>query len=527
MLGGLNYTLGCSNGQEMSWKEHAREIERKRALAKQQGGEEGVRRQHAKGRLTIRERIDALVDPRSFRETGPGAGAATRDEDGALTGFSPANFVLGFGHIDGRLCIVGGEDFTLKGGSPNAAELRKSVYTEELACQHRVPLVRLHEGGGGSVAATGSGTVGEPVFEPPRLQSVVRALEMVPVASAALGPVAGMPASRLVASHFCVMTRETSQVMVAGPAVVDRALRQNPSKEELGGAEIHTRNGVVDNLAEDEADALAQIRRFFSYLPQNVWELAPLTATDDGPGRREEALLSIVPTNRRHPYDMRELMSLVVDDGAFFETGARYGPGLITALARLNGQPLGVFANDCFYYAGAMTAAGAQKVRRFIEMCETFHLPIVTFVDEPGFMIGVEAEHAGTIRYGTEAVLAASNCTVPWASIIVRKSFGVASAAHYGPGAYILAWPSAEMGALPAEGGVAVAFGRDIAAAADPEARRRELEEVVAAGQSPVPRAESFSLHDLIDPRETRPALCDWIGRIQPLLRSLVGPRGT
>ncbi|MDJ0949337.1 MAG: carboxyl transferase domain-containing protein [Alphaproteobacteria bacterium] len=505
----------------MSWRKQVEEIERKRARAQQLGGEDAVKRQHDKGRLTVRERIDALLDQGSFQEIGAGAGAAERDPSGALTGFTPANFVLGFGKIDGRPCIVGGEDFTSKGGSPNEAGLRKSIYTEELACQYRVPLVRLHEGGGGSVAGTGSRTVGNPVFTPPRFRSVARALATVPVASAALGPVAGMPAARLVASHFTVMTRETAQVMVAGPAVVERALNRTHRKEELGGAEMHTRNGVVDNLAEDEADALDQIRRFLSYLPQNIWEPAPVLPADDDPDRREEKLLSLVPESRRQGYDMRALIDLVVDRGTFFEMTAGYGRGQITGLARLNGQPVGVFANDCMVYAGAMTAAGSQKVRRFVSMCETFHLPVVALVDEPGFMIGLEAERAGTIRYGVEAALAVADCTVPWASVIVRKSFGVAALAHYGPGAFVLAWPSAEIGAVPAEGGVAVAFGREIAAADDPEARRVALEAAMASQQSSVPRAESFSVHELIDPRETRPALCRWVERVQPLLRAL------
>ena len=186
----------------MSWNKQVREINRKVKLAKGQGGKEAVARQHAKGRLTIRERVDAVLDKKSFREVGAGSGVAERDEDGKLTDFSPANFVLGFGKIDGRLCVVGGEDFTLKGGSPNEAGLRKSVYTEELACQYRVPLVRLHEGGGGSVAGTGSKTVGASVAMAPRFRSVARAMAKVPVASAAVRSVAGLPASRLVASHF-------------------------------------------------------------------------------------------------------------------------------------------------------------------------------------------------------------------------------------------------------------------------------------------------------------------------------------
>ncbi len=503
----------------MSWEQDAKEIAEKRAMARELGGAESVERHHAKGRLTVRERIDGVLDPESFREIGAGAGGAERDEDGTLTGFSPANFVLGFGKIGGRLCIVGGEDFTLKGGSPNEAGLRKSVYTEELACQYKVPLIRVHEGGGGSVAGAGpkSKTVGNPVFTPPRFQSVARALKTVPVASAALGPVAGLPASRLVGSHFSVMTRE-SQVMVAGPAVVARALSREVTKEELGGPDIHAKNGVVDNLVEDEAEAFAEIRRFLSYLPQNIHELPPTAGPADDRDRQAEELLTIIPEDRRKVYDMRQLMGHVLDPGSFFEMGRKFGPGLITGLARLNGLPVGVFSNDCFHYAGSMTAAAAQKVTKLIRLCEQFHLPIVTFVDEPGFMIGQDAEKAATIRYGTEAVLVASDCTVPWATVLVKKNFGVASAAHYGPGAYVLVWPSAEMGAVPAEGGVAVAFGREIAAAADPDARRRELEEAMFAQQGPVARAESFAMHELIDPRETRPALCDWSERVQPLL---------
>lgn len=513
----------------MSWQKEVDEIKRRRALAAAQGGEEAVARQHAKGRLTLRERIDTLVDDGSFREHGRIAGGAEYNEDGSLKEMTPANFIVGFGKIYGRRCVVGGEDFTVRGGSPNAAGLRKSVYAEDLACQYRVPLIRLHEGGGGSVTGSkgkggAAGPVGDPVYSPPRFASVARAMGMVPVATAALGPVAGLPASRLVASHFSVMTRETAQVLIAGPAVVARALGEQVTKEELGGADVHLKNGVVDNVAEDEADALAQVRRFLSYLPQNVWEVPDMVRNGDDAGRADDELLSIVPKDRRKPFNMRALVKHVVDGDSFFEFGRKYGPGQITGFARLDGQSVGILANDCRFYAGAMSAEGARKARRFIELCQTFTLPIVSFVDEPGFMIGTESEKAGAIRCGTAAVLAAASCTVPWASVIVRKVFGVAGAAHFGPDAYVLAWPSAEMGALPVEGGVAVAFGREIAAAPDPEAKRLELEAALAARQSPFPRAESFSFHDLIDPRETRPALCEWIDWVRPLLPGLTGP---
>ncbi|MDD9992843.1 MAG: methylmalonyl-CoA carboxyltransferase [Rhodospirillales bacterium] len=509
----------------MSWEKEVEELARKRALAQAQGGEEGVARQHARGLLTIRERIDAMLDGGSFQELGGASGDATRDGEGRLVDFSPANFVLGFGTVDGRRCVIGGEDFTLGGGSPNAAGLRKSVYAEELACTYRVPLVRLHQGAGGSVAGAGGGskTVGTPVNAPPRFASVAQAMATVPVASAGLGAVAGLPAARLVASHFSVMT-ETTQVLVAGPAVVERALGRRPSKEALGGPEVHARNGVVDNLVADEPAAFAEIRRFLSYLPPNVWELPPCTPADDPPDRRAEELIEIVPRNRRKLYDMRRVIALVLDEGSFFEIGRLYGQGTITGLARLSGQPVGVLGNDCWHLAGAMTAAGSQKTRRFIELCDTFHLPIVSLVDEPGFMLGTEAEKAGTIRFGAAAVLAAASSVVPWASVIVRKAHGVAVAAHFGPDGFVVAWPSAEMGALPVEGGVAVAFGRQIAKADDPIAERERLEEEMLERQSPVPRAESFSFHDLIDPRETRPVLCDWIARVQPLLPRLKGP---
>ncbi len=513
----------------MAWEKQIDEIHERRRRALLQGGEDAVARQHAKGRLSLRERIDALLDGDTFREQGMGAGAAELDDEGRLHDFTPANFILGLGEIDGRACIIGGEDFTLKGGSPNAAGLRKSIYAETLACQYRVPLIRLHEGGGGSVSGAGGkgprGPVGDPVYEPHRFRSVARAMATVPVVSAALGPVAGLPAARLVASHFTVMTKATAQILIAGPAVVERALGVQISKEDLGGPDVHLVNGVIDNAAEDEADAFAQIRRFLSYLPQNVWELAPHIAADDDRDRRDEKLRTIVPADRRKPYDMRKLIAAIADTGSVFETTRRYGPGQITCLARLNGHAVGIFANDCRYYAGAMTADGARKVRRFIEFCETFHLPIIALVDEPGFMIGPDAEKAGTIRDGTAAVLAAADCETPWATIVIRKSFGVAQAAHFGADAYVLAWPSAEMGALPVEGGVAVAFGREIAAADDPEAKRQELEAILAARQSPFPRAESFAFHELIDPAETRPALCDWLDWIQPGLAALKGPR--
>ena len=269
---------------------------------------------------------------------------------------------------------------------------------------------------------------------------------------------------------------------------------------------------------------LAQIRTFLSYLPDNVWSLAPVTACDDPADRMDEALLDIVPRERRRAFDMRRLVNMIVDQNSFFEMGKGYGRSQITGLARMRGQTVGVWANDGRHLAGSMTADGARKAERFIKLCETFHLPMIAFVDEPGFMIGSKAEKEATIRHGARTVLTTALTNIPWASIMVRRSFGVAQAAHYGPEAYTLAWPSAESGPLPVEGGVAVAFHREIAAAEDPDAKRRELEEQLAARQSPFPRGEALAVHELIDPRETRPMLCRWIDRVQPGLDRLLGP---
>ena len=503
----------------MSWDKELKEILQKKRFALQQGGKKNVERQHAKGLLTIRERITSILDNNTFDEIGPGAGGAKRDKNCNLIEFNPANFVLGFGKIDGRQVLVGGEDFTVKGGSPNPVGLRKSVYTEDLALQYKVPLIRLHEGGGGSVkGSSGKKSYGDPVFSKSRFLSVAKTLKEVPVATAALGPVAGLPASRFVASHFRVMTKKTAQVLIAGPKVVERAFGTELTKEELGGSEVHKSNGVVDNVVDTEKEALNQIRKFISYFPQNRYEIAARVPNEDDIERKNQNLLDAIPEDRSRTYDMRKILSGVVDRESLFEITPYFGRGMITAFARLNGFSVGIFANDPNFYAGSMTADNAKKTTRFIQNCNNFNIPILTFVDEPGFLIGPEAEKNAGILYGTETVLTAAETTVPWATVMIRKSFGVAAAAHFGPDPYVLAWPSAESGALPLEGGVAVAFAKEIAAAEDPEAKRKEIEDSLRKARDPFARGESFSVHEVIDPRETRKYLSLWAERIQTQL---------
>ena len=508
----------------MNWKKETDEIKIRKKLAKKQGGSEAVALQHAKGRLTLRERIDKLIDKDSFQEQGEIAGGSETNEKGEIQSLTPANFILGFAKIDGRSVVLGGEDFTVKGGSPNPAGLRKSVYTEDLALTYKMPLVRLHEGGGGSVAGPAKsknrGYGGDPVFSRSRFKSVADTLKEIPVVSAALGPVAGLPAARFVASHFRVMTRKTAQLLVAGPAVVERAFGKQMTKEELGGSHIHRLNGVTDNVADSEEEAFIQIKQFLSYMPQSIYELTERRDSEDPIDRKEEELLSIIPKDRQKSYEMRDIVTMVSDKDSFFEMTKFFGRGIITAFSRINGFCVGILANDSNFYAGSMSADGARKTTRFVKLCDTFHIPIVSLVDEPGFLIGPEAEVQATILHGTEAVLAVTESTVPWSSVMIRKSFGVAAAAHYGPEGYVLAWPSAESGALPLEGGVAVAFKKEIAAAKDPEAKRKEIEESMSKQQNPFPRAENFSVHEIIDPRDTRKYLSQWAERIQPQLKA-------
>ena len=511
----------------MSWSKEVEELNRRRELAKQQGGPEGIAKQHGYGRMTIRERINTLLDEASFQELGKATAIPDYDDDDNFLGFVPANYVLGFGRIDDRRVVVGGEDFTLKGGSPNSAGLRKSIYAEHLAVQYKVPLVRMLEGGGGSVRSSGrrgGSASSDSVFGEPRFKIIADAMGEVPVVSMAGGAVAGFPAGRMVAAHFSVMSAETAQILVAGPKVVERALGVDMTKDELGGAHIHAKSGIVDNVAANESEALKECRRFLSYLPSSVYQRTPRYPCDDSPERMAEELIDIIPRDSRSVFNMRQVIKMIVDLDSFFEMGKDFGRSQIVGLARIDGQPVGILANNNRVYAGAMTAEAAQKYRRFVELCDTFHIPVVNLIDQPGFMIGPDAEKKGTIRYGMAAVAAAAQATVPWCAIQVHKGFGVATAAHYAPNAYVLAWPSVESGALPLEGGVAVAFHREIEAADDPVAKRTEIEERLRSARSPFPRAESFGVHELIDPRETRPTLCQWIDWIQPQLDELTGP---
>jgi acetyl-CoA carboxylase carboxyltransferase component len=322
--------------------------------------------------------------------------------------------------------------------------------------------------------------------------------------------------------------RGSSQLFVAGPPVVRRALGREVPKEELGGSAINPRrSGAVDNEAASEEDAFAQGRRFLSYLPSSVWEAPPRTPAQDDPERRDEALLSIVPRDRRKTYDVRRILALVLDRGSVFEIGRFFGRPLVTALARLDGVAVGVLANDPRRLAGAIDADAADKMTRFVDLCDAFRLPVVSFVDNPGFLVGVEAERRGTIRRGVRALAAVYQASVPWCAVLVRKVFGVAGAGHmdHTRASARFAWPSGEWGSLPIEGGVEAAYRRQIEAAPDPDALRTELEAKLASLRSPLLTAEAFGIEEIIDPRETRPLLVAWARRAAEIAAQERGPK--
>jgi acetyl-CoA carboxylase carboxyltransferase component len=513
----------------MTWKKEIEELKQREALARKMGGEERIQRQHDNGRLTVRERIDQLADQGSFHEIGALAGKAEYSEQGVLQDFTPSNFVLGTADIDGRRVVIGGDDFTVRGGAADAKVGNKSQYGEQYALEMRLPLIRLVDGSGGGGSVKTLEMVGYSYV--PALygfETTMKLMGYVPVICACMGSVAGLGAVRVTISHFSLMIEGTSQLFVAGPPVVERGFGKPVDKNTLGGSHIHAHgSGAVDNEVATEADAFEAIRRFLSYLPQNVWQVPPRQAIDDPVGRRDDSLLNVIPRDRRTPYQVREIIEAVVDRESFFEISPGYGRSLVVGLARLDGFPVGIMANDCHHHGGAVDATASEKMMRFVDLCDTFHIPIINLVDNPGFLIGTQAEQEGTVRLGSRALMACYQATVPWVSVIIRRCYGVAGAGHGNSDRLNLryAWPSADWGSLPIEGGVQAAYRRDIEAAEDPDARRRELEDALEQYRSPFRTAEAFGIEEIIDPRDTRPLLCDWAGLAYEIIPTQLGPK--
>jgi acetyl-CoA carboxylase carboxyltransferase component len=505
----------------MDWQKEMDELRRREAFAEELGGAERVKRQHDGGRLTIRERVARLADAGTFHELGKIAGRATYDANNDLIDLTPSNFIFGRARIDGRPVVIGGDDFTVRGGSADATIKGKHNMCERMAHDLRLPLIRLVEGSGGggsvkTIETTGRANV--PAVD--GWEQVVRNIGTIPRVALGLGSVAGLGAAHLAAAHYSVMIKDKAAMFVAGPPVVER-LGEKLTKNQLGGWEIQLKAGGVDHAVDTEEEAFACARRFLSYLPSSIDDVPPRGPQTDDPQRREEWLFTAVPRDVRKPYKMRAIVEAVVDRGSFFEMSALYGRAVITGFARLDGWPVALMASDPFVYGGAWTADTCQKVERFVDTAQTFHLPIVYLVDCPGFLIGLEAEKTGTIKQGVRAMSAIWQSSVPWCAVIIRNVFGVAGAAHRNGAQYCTryAWPSGRWGSLPLEGGIEAAYRAELDAAADPKEKMAEIEERLTKLRSPFRSAETFWIEEIIDPRETRPLLCDFANLAAPLRR--------
>jgi len=506
--------------------------------------EPGVVRQRNRGKLHCRDRIRLLLDDGSFREVGSLAGFASYDDEGEIAAFTPANHVGGTGKINSRDVIVCADDFTSRGGHADGAIGAKSFYLDLLSTELGVPSIRLLDGssGGGSVASmvpeqrkegessakesTGAIKAGRPrvtggggSFLPSHLGSTEYAeqLATVPVVNMLLGSVVGIGAAKAVLGHFAVMVRDISQLFVAGPPVVSHAMGYDISKEDLGDWRIHCTNGSVDNLAETEEEAAELVRRFLSYLPSSVYETPPVLppAADDPPDRRDEELLTLIPRKRTTTFDTRRGHPLICHRGSFFGVGPGGGADQVVGLARMSGHRVGVLASDSRHpNGGALPADGCDKLTRHIDLCDLFHMPILNLCDNPGFAVGVEHEITGTIRKGATWMTAFAQAAVPIFTVLMRRSFGVAGNNYATPrrqhNARVV-WPAADVGGIPPEGGIEAAYKRQLAEAEDPVALRAELEARIEAARGPMGPLNRFQIEEMVDPRDTRRLICEWI----------------
>ncbi|KDQ60050.1 hypothetical protein JAAARDRAFT_191472 [Jaapia argillacea MUCL 33604] len=513
----------------VSWEHAISELNRQQTIIRTPNpSDQGHTRQKQAGKLWVWERLVSLLDKDSFSEVGSVSGKPVVDEKtGEVVSFTPANIVIGWGKVAGRKVFVTADDFSVRGGHADGGIAGKAAYGEELARKMKVPLIRLLDGssGGGSVAtylAMGA------TYVPPLagLGQSMESLAVVPVASALLGPVVGLAAAKAVTSHFSVMVKDLSQLFAAGPPVVKQATFEDLSKEALGGWEVHSSNGTIDNVATSELDAFLQIRTFLSYLPSSVFALPPVISSTDPAERREEELVGIIPRRRGRAYDIRKVIRLIVDGGSeesggssFFEMGATWGRPIVTGLARLSGRTVGVLSSDCMVNGGAIDALGSQKTARFVNLCDHFSIPLLNLVDQPGFAIGSAAEKSATIRHGASAMSALYDATVPIFTVIIRRAFGVAGGAFADPEDgrnFRVAWPSGDWGSLPLEGGIEAAYKRQLEKAESeggPPAREKMMKDLLAKFEevrSPVKTANKFGIEEIIDPRDTRPTACDW-----------------
>jgi len=485
--------------------EELREMKKEARLG---GGEERIKRQHEKGRLTARERLDLLLDQGSFREVD--SFVVHREEDFGLDEkkYLGDSVVTGWGTINNRLVYVFSQDFTVLGGSLGEAHAEKVVKIMDMAMKNGAPVIGLNDSGGARIQ---EGVVSLGGYADIFLRNTL-ASGVIPQISVIMGPCAGGAVYSPALTDFVFMVRGSSFMFITGPEVVQTVTHEEVSFEELGGADIHAEeSGVCHVAADTEANTLFLVRQLLSYIPQNNMEDPPFVPSDDNPLRREPELDGLVPDDPSKPYNIKDAIRLIVDDGEFYEVQEKHARNIVVGFARLGGHSIGIVANQPAHLAGVLDIESSEKGARFVRFCDSFNIPLLTFVDVPGFLPGVEQEHGGIIRSGAKLLYAYCEATVPKLTIITRKAYGgaydVMSSKHI-RGDINLAWPSAEIAVMGPEGAVKIIHRKELAEAEDREQRKKELvEEYRERFANPYIAASRGYIDDVIEPRDTRPRL--------------------
>ena len=481
------------------------ELEERRAVARLGGGQKRIDAQHKKGKLTARERIDLLLDEGSFEEYDMFVDHRCTDfgmENNKIPG---DGVVTGWGTVNGRVVYVFAKDFTVFGGSLSATHAQKIIKIQDMALRNRAPVIGLFDAGGARIqeGVAALGGYGE-VFLRNTLASGV-----IPQISLIMGPCAGGDVYSPAMTDFIFMVRDTSYMFVTGPDVVKTVTNEEVTAEELGGASIHTtKSSIADGAFDNDVDLLLQMRRFMDFLPSSNVSDVPVLPTSDNAERIEESLDTIIPENPNQPYDMKELIHKVVDDGDFFELQESFAGNIITGFGRMEGKPVGIIANQPMVLAGVLDSDASRKAARFVRFCDCFSIPLVTFVDVPGFLPGTAQEYGGLIKHGAKLLFAYAEATVPKITIITRKAYGgaydVMSSKHI-RGDVNYAWPTAEIAVMGAKGAVEIIFRKDIG---DAEKIAEKVKDYEDRFCSPFVAAERGYIDEVIMPRNTRKRVC-------------------
>ena len=497
-----------SHGEQTGMQGLVEDLHARRERAKLGGGPEKIDKQHGRGKLTARERIDLLVDSESFVEMGIHGRPhfSQRSMEGKE---APADGVVtGWGEIDGRRAAIAAYDFTVMAGSMGMTGELKVTRLREMALSKRMPFIWLLDSAGARIQeASGSLFAGSGFL----FREEVEMSGVIPMVAAMMGPCAAGTAYIPALSDFVPMVSGQGAMALAGPHLTQAVTGEEISMEDLGGAKVHCRkSGVGDLEVKDDAECIEKVRRYLSHFPPNCEQKPPLAETSDPDDRMSEKLLEIVPESSRQPYDMYEVIAEIVDDGEWFDIKPKFAKNLITCLARFGGQPVGIVANQPKQLAGILDNDSADKAARFINLCDAFNIPLVFLQDVPGFMVGAKVEHAGIIRHGAKMLYAVSRATVPKVTVIVRKAYGagyyVMCGKAYEPD-LIVAWPGAEISVMGAEGAVNIIGRSAIEASDDPEATREAMLNAVREQIDPYIAAGNAVIDDIIDPRETRPTI--------------------